>query len=76
MHLCLIIQVIASLSDMLSTLLSLPLIDRQSLLNLFDGVEVFLFDVVAFDATEVLALGEGVYFLGGEVGEMLHFGQD
>lgn len=57
MEICLIVQIIPTFSDMSSVLLSLLELEELPLLGFFDRVEVFLFEVVALDATLVLMGG-------------------
>ena len=52
-----IIEVVTTFDDMPTILLALLKIEQLSFLNLFDRVEVFLFEVVAFNAALTLVYG-------------------
>jgi hypothetical protein len=54
MEVFLIIQIIPTFGDVSSVLLSLLDLEELSLLCFFDGVKVFLFEVVTLDAALVL----------------------
>jgi hypothetical protein len=57
MEVGLIIEVVAAFGDMSAILLALLEFEELSFLGLLDGVEVFLFEVVALDAALVLVGG-------------------
>ncbi len=58
---------------MFATLFTLSDIEWLTLLDLFEGIKVFLFDMVALNTSQMLGGAEGVYLLGSEIRKVSQF---